>query len=93
MARTDYAILEHFRAVPIESKWIKLREAVQMAFDEKDWMRQVKQAQTGEELMALVREIPKRPLHEMSEEDREFVLMEEKIEAELLALAAKKKAG
>jgi hypothetical protein len=29
----------------------------------------------------------------MSEEDREFVLMEEKIEAELLALAAKKKAG
>lgn len=29
----------------------------------------------------------------MSEEDREFVLMEEKIEAELLALTVKKKAG
>ena len=64
-----------------------------MAFDREAWKEKLDKAQTAEEITAVIMELPERSLDEMSEEDREFVLMEEKIEAELLALAAKKKVG
>ena len=39
-------------------------------------------AKTDEEFAAVVMELPDRPLEEMSEEDREFFIMEQKIESE-----------
>ena len=56
-----------------------------MAFNEQDWMDRMDKVKTDEELTALVMELPDRSLEEMSEEEREFVLMEQKIESEFLA--------
>jgi hypothetical protein len=51
--------------------------------------RKMRAAKTGDELAALIMELPDRPLHEMSEEDREFFITEQKIESELLTLTTK----
>jgi hypothetical protein len=55
-----------------------------MAFDEQDWMDRMDNVKTDEELTALVMELPQRELHEMSEEERESFIMEQKIESEFL---------
>jgi hypothetical protein len=60
-----------------------------MAFDMEELKRKMQAAKTGDELAALIMELPDRPLHEMSEEDREFFIMEQKIESELLTLTTK----
>lgn len=59
-------------------------------FDKEEWKRKVKEAKTGDELAALVMELPRREWHELSEEEQEFVLFEEAIEAELFALMEKR---
>ncbi|SFU52788.1 hypothetical protein SAMN05216417_10637 [Nitrosospira multiformis] len=53
-----------------------------MMFDRKDWERRMEEARTGDELAALIMELPDREWHELSEEEQESVLMDEKIEAE-----------
>lgn len=55
-----------------------------MAFDMEELKRKMRAAKNGDELAALIMELPDRPLHEMSEEDREFFIMEQKIESEFL---------
>ncbi|WP_177219717.1 hypothetical protein [Nitrosospira multiformis] len=42
----------------------------------------MEEARTGDELAALIMELPDREWHELSEEEQESVLMDEKIEAE-----------
>ena len=41
-------------------EWIKLREAGQMAFNQKEWMEKMDKAKTGDEITALVMELPDR---------------------------------
>jgi hypothetical protein len=60
-----------------------------MAFDEQDWTERLSKAQTQEEFTALVMELPQRELHEMSEEERESFIMEQKIESEFLTYITK----
>ena len=55
-----------------------------MAFDRKDWKERLGKAQTQEEFTALIMEMPQRELHEMSEDERESFIMEQKIESEFL---------
>lgn len=55
-----------------------------MDFNEEEWMKRMSAAKTGDELAALMMELPDRSLEEMSEEERECFIMEQKIESEFL---------
>lgn len=55
-----------------------------MAFDDEAWAQRMRAAKTDEEFVAVVMELPERSLEEMSEDERESFIMEQKIESEFL---------